>query len=59
MADVFILQLATMLATDGPVCITKVGRSFVLKSKNNKATVPQTLARKLQAALVIAKKAAK
>ena len=54
--DVFNLQLAMMLASDGFVRVSKVGRTFVMKSRKNKATVPQTLAREMLTAFMVAKK---
>jgi hypothetical protein len=42
--DPFTVQLAAFLVMDKEVTISKVGRSFVLQTKNNKATIPQDMA---------------
>jgi hypothetical protein len=37
----FIEQLAYLLASDGPITIKKVGRTFVVSGKTNTATFPE------------------
>lgn len=41
--QLFIEQLVYMLASDGPITISKKGRVFVIEGKNNKATFPSTV----------------
>ena len=43
--DVFVMQLAAMLAMDGGrITVTKRGATYVLESGKNKATIPDSMA---------------
>lgn len=50
MDGIFTKQLVYMIATDGPVTIKKIGTSFIIQGKGNKATFSNTTVPKLTAA---------